>query len=282
MPELPEVESVRSGLEKLIQGKTIKTVNVYWDRIIAEPSNVEAFKRQLVDQKIEAIGRRGKFLLFQLTDYVLISHLRMEGKYRIEESTVPLTKHTHVVFSLDDGVELRYLDVRKFGRMSLVEKDLVHTHKSLAKLGPEPFDGTLRLTELDRQLKKRKKMIKASLLDQTVIAGIGNIYADEILFEARIYPGRLSNSLSDLEMTNLHKAILLVMGKAVKAGGTTIRTYMNAFGETGTYQASLNVYGKDGQPCVRCGTIIEKTKIAQRGTHYCPNCQLENGPIEPV
>ncbi|MEC6749062.1 DNA-formamidopyrimidine glycosylase [Marinilactibacillus sp. XAAS-LB27] len=276
MPELPEVESVRTGLEKLIKGLKIKQVTVLWDRIIAEPSDIRLFKEKIKNQRIESIGRRGKFLLFFLTDYVMISHLRMEGKYRIESRDVPISKHTHVIFELEDGRELRYLDVRKFGRISLIPRDTELAHASIAKLGPEPVRETLILETFKTQLLKRKKTIKATLLDQTVIAGIGNIYADEILFEAKIYPARMANTLTEIELVTLYEAILLVMGKAVKAGGTTIRTYQNAFGETGSYQSFLNVYGKNGQNCPRCGTIIEKTKVAQRGTHYCPNCQSES------
>ncbi|MFC6464588.1 DNA-formamidopyrimidine glycosylase [Marinilactibacillus sp. GCM10026970] len=276
MPELPEVESVRTGLEKLIKGLKIKQVTVLWDRIIAEPSDIRLFKEKIKNQRIESIGRRGKFLLFFLTDYVMISHLRMEGKYRIESNDVPISKHTHVIFELEDGRELRYLDVRKFGRISLIPRDTELAHASIAKLGPEPVRETLVLETFKNQLLKRKKTIKATLLDQTVIAGIGNIYADEILFEAKIHPARMANTLIERELITLYEAILLVMGKAVKAGGTTIRTYQNAFGETGSYQSFLNVYGKKGQSCPRCGTTIEKTKVAQRGTHYCPNCQSES------
>ncbi|WP_225744380.1 DNA-formamidopyrimidine glycosylase [Marinilactibacillus sp. Marseille-P9653] len=275
MPELPEVESVRTGLEKLIKGLKIKQVTVLWDRIIAEPSDIRLFKEKIKNQRIESIGRRGKFLLFFLTDYVMISHLRMEGKYRIESTDVPISKHTHVIFELEDGRELRYLDVRKFGRISLIPRDTELAHASIAKLGPEPVRETLVLETFKIQLLKRKKTIKATLLDQTVIAGIGNIYADEILFEAKIHPARMANTLTEREIVTLYEAILLVMGKAVKAGGTTIRTYQNAFGETGSYQSFLNVYGKNGQPCPRCETTIEKTKVAQRGTHYCPNCQSD-------
>lgn len=273
VPELPEVESVRSGLEKLIKGKTITEVTVLWDRIIADPKDINVFKDSIRNQKIQSIDRRGKFLLFNLTDYVLISHLRMEGKYRLEKSDVPVTKHTHVIFKLDSEEELRYLDVRKFGRMSLVSHQEILEHPSLNKLGPEPVKETLTTKALSTELKKRKKTIKATLLDQSVIAGIGNIYADEILFDAKIHPSRSTNTLSESEVYDLTHSILTVMDKAVKAGGTTIRTYENAFGETGSYQSDLNVYGREGLECVRCSSIIEKIKVAQRGTHYCPICQ---------
>lgn len=277
MPELPEVESVRRGLERLLKGKQITEVIVFWERIIAEPKEISEFKKDIQVQKIHSIDRRGKFLLFNLTDFVLISHLRMEGKYRLEKKDTPISKHTHVIFNLDSGEELRYLDVRKFGRMSLVSHEVVFKHPSLIKLGPEPIKEALTIETLGQELKKRKKAIKATLLDQSVIAGIGNIYADEILFDAKINPSRKTNTLSEAEIFRLTHSILNVIDKAVKAGGTTIRTYENAFGELGTYQTNLKVYGRTGLECVRCQTIIEKIKVAQRGTHFCPNCQKMPG-----
>ena len=273
MPELPEVESVRTGLEKLIKGKKITNAKVLWPRIIAEPNRIEDFEQRIVGQTIHSIDRRGKFLIFHLSKDVLISHLRMEGKYRIEKKEVPFSKHTHVILELDEEAELRYLDVRKFGRMSLIEHSELENFPSLKKLGPEPIEEGLLIEPFQLNLKKRKKSIKAVLLDQTIVAGIGNIYADEILYEASIHPERYADSLKVEEVQTLRTAILDVMRKAVAAGGTTIRTYQNAFGETGAYQAQLNVYGRSGLNCRRCGNTIEKIKVAQRGTHFCPDCQ---------
>lgn len=277
MPELPEVESVRRGLDKLVVGEKIKEVEVHWPRIIESP-DVATFKEQLNKQIIESVERRGKFLLFYLTDYVLISHLRMEGKYQLvkphtNDEKEPQTKHTHVVFHFESGDELRYLDVRKFGRMSLVEKGQEFAHKSLQKLGPEPTKEAFNLEEMREFLTRRTKAIKGVLLDQEIVVGIGNIYADEILFEAKIHPTAAANSLTDQEESRLYEAILSVMEIAVKNGGTTIRTYQNAFGEAGMHQDFLQVYGKEGEPCPVCGTSIEKIKVAGRGTHYCPSCQ---------
>lgn len=271
MPELPEVESVRQGLEKLIIGQKINSVSVLWNNIIKDPS-VEDFKKELVGEEIVSIKRRGKFLLFEMTDYMLISHLRMEGKYRLESTEVPLTKHTHVIFSLSNGKELRYLDVRKFGKMSLVDKDKAYDHPSLNSLGPEPNEQ-LTAEHLKHFLEKRKRSIKACLLDQKMVAGIGNIYADEILFASGVHPERQAHTLSSKEVNQLKKSIINIMEKAVLAGGTTIRTYANAFGNVGSYQNQLRVYGKEGEPCSHCDTLIMKIKVAQRGTHYCPKCQ---------
>lgn len=273
MPELPEVESVKNGLNNLIVGKTIKNVEVLWDNIIKDPA-LEEFRQKLKGQTFTEVKRRGKFLLFVLDEYTLISHLRMEGKFRVEACGKPLTKHTHVIFSLDNEEELRYLDVRKFGRMSLVEHSDAFLHPSLAQLGPEPDEKSLLTDHLMKQLKKTSRPIKAVLLDQHVVAGIGNIYADEILFLSGIYPGSLASELSEKEVVKLHQSILQIMSEAVSSGGTTIRTYANAFGLEGSYQSKLKVYGKEGEACSNCGHPIEKTKIAQRGTHYCPVCQV--------
>lgn len=281
MPELPEVESVVQGLNQMIIGEKIKTVEVRWPRIIESPA-VDKFKSKLEEQVIEEVRRRGKFILFYLTDDVLISHLRMEGKYQVVHPETEITdpfdiKHTHVIFHLESGKELRYLDVRKFGRMSLVPKGQEFQHKSLAKLGPEPVAEEFKLTEMQEFLKRRTKAIKGVLLDQQIVVGIGNIYADEILYEAKIHPTRPANSLTNTEEEILHEAIISILAKAVQKGGTTIRSYENAFGENGNYQEYLKVYGKTGENCSRCGTTIEKIKVAGRGTHFCPSCQIDPG-----
>lgn len=281
MPELPEVESVVQGLNQMILGEKIKTVEVRWPRIIESPV-VDTFINQLQGQVIEEVRRRGKFILFYLTDDVLISHLRMEGKYQVVHPKTEVAdsfdmKHTHVIFHLESGKELRYLDVRKFGRMSLVPKGQEFEHKSLAKLGPEPVAEEFKLAEMQEFLTRRTKAIKGVLLDQHIVVGVGNIYADEILFEAKIHPTRPANSLTATEEEVLYEAIISILAKAVKKGGTTIRSYENAFGENGNYQEYLKVYGKTGRDCLRCGTTIEKIKVAGRGTHFCPTCQIEAG-----
>lgn len=273
MPELPEVENVKKGLKELVINKQIKDVTVLWGNIVKDPI-VETFISEIKGQRIITIERRGKFLLFVLDDYVLISHLRMEGKFRVEQSSVPLTKHTHIIFTLDTGEELRYLDVRKFGRMSLVDKNRVSLHPSLASLGPEPVCEELTVEKIRLFLSNKKRSIKSCLLDQKMVAGIGNIYADEILFASGIHPARIGESLTSTEISKLHHDIIDIMEKAVASGGTTIRTYSNAYGREGSFQQNLKVYGKAGTACVNCQTPINKIKIAQRGTHFCPNCQI--------
>lgn len=272
MPELPEVETVRKGLERLVVGKTIQQMTVLWPRIIEQP-DVEIFEKKLVGQKIEKMERRGKFLIFKLTNYDLISHLRMEGKYETHLPTDERSKHTHVIFTFTDGTELRYLDVRKFGRMVLVDQDQAINYKGILLLGPEPIPTAFKLPEFRKALKKHKKAIKPLLLEQRLVTGLGNIYVDEALWEAKIHPEQLANSLKPKEIERLYNAIIDVLARAVEAGGTTIRTYLNALGEAGKFQLSLNVYGQKDKPCQRCGTPIKKIKVAQRGTHFCPKCQ---------
>jgi formamidopyrimidine-DNA glycosylase len=276
MPELPEVETVRKGLERLVVGKTIQEVTVLWAKIIETPE-IELFEHQLIGQTIQKMERRGKFLIFKLTDFDLISHLRMEGKYEVHEKDDERTKHTHVIFTFTDGSQLRYLDVRKFGRMVLVEKDQGQNYKGILALGPEPIPAAFKLADFRLGLKKHHKAIKPLLLDQQLVTGLGNIYVDEALWEAKIHPEQPADSLKNKEVETLYYAIIDVLAHAVEAGGTTIRSYLNALGEAGKFQIMLNVYGQTNQPCPRCGTPIKKIKVAQRGTHFCPTCQTLKG-----
>ncbi|MGX6972262.1 DNA-formamidopyrimidine glycosylase [Vagococcus lutrae] len=273
MPELPEVEAVRTGLEQLVVNKTIESVSVMWPKII-ETTDIEKFKLALIGESIEAILRRGKFLIIRLTHFDLISHLRMEGKYEFHQADDPLMKHTHVVFHFNDGTELRYLDVRKFGRMALIDKHQAEEYRGIKKLGPEPVLPDFNLTVFEEQLGRRVKAIKPLLLDQHLVTGLGNIYVDEALYQARIHPEQPANTLAKDEIEVLHSAIIEVLARAVAAGGTTIRTYKNALGEAGKFQVALKVYGQTGQACDRCQTPIKKIKVAQRGTHFCPKCQV--------
>lgn len=274
MPELPEVETVRKGLERLVVGKTIDTVTVLWPRIIELPE-VPLFQAFLSGQEIIGVQRRGKFLILKLTDFDLVSHLRMEGKYEYFPSaqTAIQDKHTHVIFQMQDGSQLQYRDVRKFGRMALVPKNQSSEYKGIKQLGPEPLSHDFDKIAFQEALKKKTMAIKPLLLNQKIVVGLGNIYVDEALWLASIHPERLASSLTERETSLLYESIIAVLGQAVEAGGTTIRTYANALGEAGTFQVSLQVYGQTGQPCARCKTPIQKIKVAQRGTHFCPTCQ---------
>ena len=271
MPELPEVETVRRGLNKLIQGKTISTVQVFYPPMIR--TGVENFIDSLKGLTVEKVGRRGKYLLFYLGDGLLISHLRMEGKFLLEDKMREPKKHQHLFFEFTDGSLLVYEDVRKFGTMEWMKAEEEESYFQKKKLGPEPQLPDFDLAVFKDQVLRMKGPIKSSLLNQKLVVGLGNIYVDEVLFRAGIHPLRTGESLSDSDISRLHEQVIKVLELAVSLGGSTIRTYRNAFGEDGTMQAHHLVYAKTGQACPNCGREIEKIKVGGRGTHFCPQCQ---------
>lgn len=271
MPELPEVETIRQTLRYKVLGKEIADVSVRYPDIIQ--MDVTAFTHRLIGERIIEIGRRGKYLLFELDHYYLISHLRMEGKYFLRQKTVPMDKHDHVIFSFTDGTELRYNDVRKFGTMHLKGKDDLYRAEPLARLGPEPTPDSLTFTYLQDALLKRKAAIKKVLLDQEVIAGLGNIYVNEALFMARIHPEQPANTLKDEEIERLRVACLDIIERAIANGGTTIRSYYSDDEVSGRFQEHLLVHGRQGESCYTCGSPIIKMKVGGRGTYICPRCQ---------
>lgn len=273
MPELPEVETVKQTLKRLVQNKTIQNVEVFWPNIIKLPEDVEEFKINLQEQTILDIHRKGKFLLFELNDYILISHLRMEGKYSVHANGEPVKKHTHVIFIFTDGEELRYNDVRKFGTMHIVNKGAELTQKPLNQLGPDPFDAAFTFDYFYKKLHKTDRVIKSVLLDQTIVAGLGNIYVDETLFQARVNPLKKANKLTRKEVKAIQEEAKTILQHAIELGGTTIRSYVNSSGEMGMFQKTLYVYGQENNPCKNCGKPIVKMKIGGRGTHMCMNCQ---------
>ncbi|MFC3040084.1 DNA-formamidopyrimidine glycosylase [Virgibacillus xinjiangensis] len=275
MPELPEVETIRKTLKQLVLNKTIEEVKVFWPNIIKKPDDVEEFKHLLAGQTIRDMSRQGKFLIFQLDDYVLISHLRMEGKYSVHQKIEPVQKHTHVLFTFTDGEELRYNDVRKFGTMHIYPKGQELDGKPLNQLGPDPFDPAFTEEYLYQKLKKTERVIKAVLLDQTVVAGLGNIYVDETLFKAGVHPLKRASKLTKKEVQKVRKEAISTLEEAVKQGGTTIRSYVNSQGDMGMFQQELFVYGQENEACKKCGNAIIKLKVGGRGTHICPSCQKE-------
>ncbi|MBX6351941.1 MAG: DNA-formamidopyrimidine glycosylase [Thermoflavifilum sp.] len=272
MPELPEVENVRRDLEALVVGRTIDRVEVRLARIVRTPPDPRVFEALLAGHRIQGVGRRGKYLLFEIPPYTLVSHLRMEGQYRLVRAGEPEAPHTHVVFHLDGGEELRYRDVRQFGTMDLVPPG-GELPKGLAELGPEPFDPALDHGAFRRRFHHRTAPIKAVLLDQTCIAGLGNIYVDEALFLVGIHPATPAHRLRPAQAEALLAAIRDVLTRAIAAGGSSVRSYVNGYGRHGGFQMALHVYGREGEPCRRCGTAIEKLRVAGRGTHVCPRCQ---------
>ena len=270
MPELPEVETVKRGLIKKVKGRKILKAKVNWDGIVAYPDK-EAFIKEIANQTINDIERRGKFLMFILDDYFLISHLRMEGKYFIKEPNEPLSKHDHVIFTLDNNKELRYNDTRKFGKMHLVKKDELDK-SPISKLGKEPWDKDLTVKYLKEKL-NRKLPIKTLLLDQSIITGIGNIYADEILFLSKINPETKGVDLTNKDLQSIIDNTRTILEKAIEKGGTTIHTYTSVDGITGLFQQELLVHGKKDEPCPNCKNKIIKIVVNTRGTYYCPKCQ---------
>jgi formamidopyrimidine-DNA glycosylase len=271
MPEMPEVETVRRTLTPLAVGKTIKRVDVWYDKVIV--GDVKSFQQQLKGKTIEKIDRYGKYLLFRLGDLTIVSHLRMEGKYRLITADAPREKHEHLQFIFTDGSALRYDDVRKFGRLQLVETGTERIVTGIKHLGPEALSPEFTEDYFAKALKNKTKKIKNLLLDQTVVAGLGNIYVDEVLWQAKINPVAESKDLTKQQVQDLYEAINSTIKEAIKLGGTTVHSFLNAEGQAGGYQDRLEVYGRAGEDCLRCGRKLVKSKVNGRGTTYCPNCQ---------
>lgn len=273
MPELPEVETVKRTLQHLVVGKMIKKVEIFWPNIIKKPDDVQKFKMLIEGETIQGIDRRGKFLKFIFNDFVLVSHLRMEGRYSVHEQNDEINKHVHVIFTFTDDLQLRYQDVRKFGTMHLFPKGEEELSPPLSQLGVEPFSEEFTPEYLYEGLQKTTRSIKPTLLDQKIVVGLGNIYVDEALHKARIHPLKIASEVTREEVVVLHDAIVTTLKEAVDQGGTTVRSYVNGAGDMGMFQQYLYVYGRKSEPCRHCETTIEKIKVGGRGTHYCPNCQ---------
>lgn len=293
MPELPEVETVRRGLERLLPGKIVISEKHDWPK--GFPNSPQDVERFLIGAQVQRIDRRGKALIIELnTGYSLLIHLKMTGqlvfvpaKNNSSEdrfgaghpndslvSNLP-DKSTRVTFSFQDGSHLYFNDQRKFGWVKLLPVHAVHDEEFIKKLGPEPLKSSFTNTIFIQRIRKRANTsIKAALLDQTVLAGVGNIYADESLWAARIHPARLVKDVSDSELKLLHTELINVLKLSIDKGGSTDRNYVNAEGKKGSYISFARVFRREGQACVRCNTIIEKSRVAGRGTHVCPHCQI--------
>lgn len=273
MPELPEVETVKEKLKPKLINKRIVSVDVHWPNTIVDIPVLD-FQNNLVNQVFIDIKRRGKWLVFELSNYYLLVHLRMEGKFFFKDQSEEKGKHEHIIFKLDD-TELRFHDTRKFGKMYLLNKDELLTRKPLSELGLEPFDDDLTVTYLKNKYKKKTLPIKIVLLDQKIIVGIGNIYADEILFLSNINPHCKAQDLKDKELKAIIDNTKTVLADAIIAGGTTIRSYVSLDNKKGTFQDELMVHGRINMPCKVCGTLINKEFIGGRGTYYCSSCQKQ-------
>lgn len=265
------METVRQTLKRRILRKKISNVNVLYDRIIE--SDLNDFKSKLIGLEFDDILRKGKWLLFSVGDYYLCSHLRMEGKYFIKDKTEVIEKHEHVIFTFDDGTELRYHDTRKFGRMNLILKKDIDSVEGVRKQGIEPIDENLTKEYLYEKFKTKKLPMKSLLLDQTIISGLGNIYADEVLFASKVNPSKLGKDITLNECERIKISSKEIIEEAIKCGGTTIRSYTSSLGVTGRFQQNLMAHKREGEPCKNCGNLINKIVIGGRSTYFCPKCQ---------
>jgi formamidopyrimidine-DNA glycosylase len=272
MPELPEVEHAARSLGAQIIGRTIVAVTrLDWERMVETPA-VEQFLELLLGRRILAAGRRAKWIVLTLdSGWTLALHLRMSGSVRVHDAEAQPSVYVHLALLLDDNRQVFFHDTRKFGRARLLDAEGLAALDSAH--GVEPLSDAFTPALLAELLRRRRAKLKPLLLDQKVIAGIGNIYADEALWNAQLHPLRSSDSLDDDEIARLHSGIRLALLQGLENGGSTLRDYRNGYGEPGSHQQHFNVYDRRGQPCPRCGTPIEKIVVGQRGTHFCPFCQ---------
>ena len=292
MPELPEVETVRRGLEQKLKNFTIKKVEIFRDSTIAYPKDKKEFINGLQNSLIYKWNRRGKYLIAELKknekinnknstrgsfvkNGVLVVHLRMTGYFTFENKISQPCKHTRIRLLNDKNNELKFIDVRSFGQMWWVREGLlaINIIKGLGSLGPEPFSEKFNINYLSKVIYKRTKSIKSLLLDQTIVAGIGNIYADESLYSAGILPFREAKTIKKNEIKKLIGAIVDVLTKSIGAGGTTFSDFRDLEGENGNFGLQTNVYRRAGKECHTCKNLIERKKISGRSTHWCPTCQ---------
>src|SRR6476646_5998126 len=273
MPELPEVETTARGLRPRLVGRLVSAaVEMDWPNMLPlnEPAELAA---ALPGRLVEAVERRGKYLLLRLGGGgAVVLHRKMSGNLLLRPAGTPPERHTHLVLRFDDGSELHFVDPRKFGRIYFFDQDDELASFLDARLGPEPL-GELTNRQLGERLLARRRRLKSLLLDQSFLAGLGNLYADEALWLARLHPERPSDSLTRAEVARLNQAIREVLEGAIQRRGTSFSDYVDAAGEPGQNQDYLLAYGRAGQPCQRCGTPIERRLIAQRGTWFCPRCQ---------
>ena len=273
MPELPEVETVVRGLRTALPGRRIVGVRLGKTDFIDNPATME---RQLPGSGIKGVRRHGKFLVVDLEpankgaqEFSLLIHLGMTGQLVVSAAEAPVAPHTHVFLALDDGREVRYTDARRFGRMRMVSE--TEREAALGRLGLDPLEA--RQEEFLEQLHSRRARIKALLLDQRVLRGMGNIYTDESLWRARIHPMRIGAALGDAELRRLHRAVREVLTQAIEMRGSSISDYVDAEGQPGGFQRRHRVYQREGKKCFRCGTAIQRTMVAGRSSYYCRRCQ---------
>jgi formamidopyrimidine-DNA glycosylase len=294
VPELPEVETIVADLRPHLAARTIVRCELSFPAIVRHPEP-ELFIDSVAGQRIAGMRRRGKYILIDLeNDLLLVVHLGMTGQLRLVDADAPLEKHTHAIFVLDGeaiptpsspayggdfpgkrgrGRQLRYRDPRRFGRLLLGTEESLRASGKLPQLGPEPIDPTFAADDLYRRLRKRRTALKAVLLDQAAIAGVGNIYADESLHRARLRPDRLAGGLSRKSVERLHESLRYSLQAAIANRGSSVDTYRDAWGEIGCQQEKLLVYGRAGEPCFTCGRALALIRIAGRSTVFCRHCQ---------
>jgi formamidopyrimidine-DNA glycosylase len=286
VPELPEVETIVADLRPHLVGRTITRCELAFPTIVRHPEP-EEFIDAVVGMRIESVGRRGKYILMRFgpsglsghlpmngeEDLLLVVHLGMTGQLRLVDAEAPLANHTHAVFFLDDGRQLRYRDPRRFGRLLVGTEEALLASKKMPILGPEPIDPDFAADELYRRLHKRRTALKAVLLDQRAIAGVGNIYADESLHRARLRPDRIARTVSKRSAQRLHESLRDSLRMAIANRGSSVDTYRDAWGEIGGQQEKLLVYGRAGEPCFTCGRPLSSIRIAGRTTVFCRRCQ---------
>ncbi len=264
MPELPEVETIARLLRPKLAGKTILKADVRWSRTIAMPS-VKKFKEEIAGQRVCGVSRRAKFLNVRLTAYNLLFHLRMSGDVTVKKGRVRPDKHDRLILHLSDNEFIAFNDTRKFGRVWLTK----HVEEVTGHLGPEPLSRGFTPQWLAAALKKRHRQIKPLLLDQTFLAGLGNIYTDEALHKAKLHPRTLSDSVTSRQAGHLYDAIRTILREGIRRNGASFDWVYRG----GSFQKHFRVYDREGEPCPVCGTIILRLVVGQRGTHICPNCQ---------
>lgn len=273
MPELPEVETIVQGLKKRVKGKKVRKIVVKSEKSIKMPPSSAEFIARIERRKLRKIRRRGKYLILELDSKDnLIIHLKLTGRliYSPEEGELP---YLRVLFIFDDKTQLSFTDMRGFGGLWLISKGDLPTVPFLENLGPEPLENDFTLDKFGGLLKGKKGKIKVLLMDQTFIAGIGNIYSQEALFLTRIHPEKKAATLVDSEIEALYNSLLAVLREAISFGGSSVDAYVKSDGKKGDYESHLRVYGREGEGCLVCGTTIEKIKMSGRGTCYCPLCQ---------
>jgi formamidopyrimidine-DNA glycosylase len=274
VPELPEVETVVRDLRPHLVGCRLRAVRA-GDKALRRAWSPE-WAQRLAGRTVTAVRRRGKWILLDLDDGLLVVHLGMTGQLTAGPADRPTEDHTHFVADLADGRQLRFRDVRRFGSVTLFRDAAEFEESQAGRLGPEPFDLTA--AEFRPALQGTSRSLKAVLLDQRVVAGVGNIYADESLFEAKLPPAQRGRDTTPAEADRLRKAIVTVLNRAIGRRGSSIRNYVGGSGLRGSYQDEFRVYGRAGEPCPRCRTPISRVRLAGRSTHYCPKCQRVRRP----